>query len=86
MLDSIPGRVFIVGVSLLIATIAYSSQIFIFLPAMGWWSIKAAKSLIPFNLLVLMIYYNYYLACTADPGPVPQGWVNVLIYIELSAN
>ncbi|KAI7849007.1 DHHC palmitoyltransferase-domain-containing protein [Circinella umbellata] len=74
MLDSIPGRVFIVGVSLLIATIAYSSQIFIFLPAMGWWSIKAAKSLIPFNLLVLMIYYNYYLACTTDPGPVPQGW------------
>ncbi|KAI9497693.1 DHHC palmitoyltransferase-domain-containing protein, partial [Zychaea mexicana] len=74
MLDSIPGRVFVVGVSLLIATIAYSSQAFIFLPAMGWWSIKAAKSLIPFNLLVLMIYYNYYLACTTDPGPVPQGW------------
>ncbi|KAI8141092.1 DHHC palmitoyltransferase-domain-containing protein [Fennellomyces sp. T-0311] len=74
MLDSIPGRVFVVGVSLLIATIAYSSQIFILLPAMGWWSIRAAKSLIPFNILVLMVYYNYYLACTTDPGRIPQGW------------
>ncbi|CDS04752.1 hypothetical protein LRAMOSA07282 [Lichtheimia ramosa] len=74
MLESIPGWVFITGVSLLIATIAYSSQLFILLPAMEWWSPTAAKLLIPFNLLVLMVYYNYYLACTTDPGRVPSGW------------
>lgn len=78
MLESIPGWVFITGVSLLIATIAYSSQLFILLPAMEWWSPTAAKLLIPFNLLVLMVYYNYYLACTTDPGKVPNGWVNTI--------
>lgn len=78
MLESIPGWVFITGVSLLIATIAYSSQLFILLPAMEWWSPTAAKLLIPFNLLVLMVYYNYYLACTTDPGRVPSGWVSTI--------
>lgn len=81
MLESIPGWVFITGVSLLIATIAYSSQLFILLPAMEWWSPTAAKLLIPFNLLVLMVYYNYYLACTTDPGKVPTGWVSIVFSI-----
>ncbi|KAI9323516.1 DHHC palmitoyltransferase-domain-containing protein [Dichotomocladium elegans] len=74
MLENIPGRVFVVGVSILIATIAYSSQLFIILPAMEWWSVQSAIALIPFNILVLMLYYNYYLACVTDPGKVPAGW------------
>lgn len=76
MLETIPGWIFVVGVSLLIATIAYSSQFFILLPALGWWSAESLKVLGPFNVLVLMVYYNYYLACSTDPGRVPAGWAS----------
>ncbi|KAG0168899.1 Palmitoyltransferase [Apophysomyces sp. BC1034] len=71
MLESIPGRVFVVGVCLLITTISYSSQIMVFAPALGE---KSFIVLTPLNLLVLMVYYNYYLAITTDPGKVPTDW------------
>lgn len=76
MLERIPGWIFVVGVSLLIATIAYSSQLFIFLPALGGWNAESLKLLGPFNVLVLLVYYNYFLACSTDPGRVPVGWVS----------
>jgi hypothetical protein len=76
MLDSIPGKVFVVGVLLLISCIAYSSQIVIFLPAYGWWTMESLILLTPLNLLVAMVFYNYYLAVTTDPGKIPIGWVN----------
>ncbi|KAI8366111.1 DHHC palmitoyltransferase-domain-containing protein [Radiomyces spectabilis] len=74
MLEAIPGRVFVVGVCLLITTIAYSSQFFVFAPALGGWSLATVKVLTPLNLLVLMVYYNYYLAVTTDPGRIPADW------------
>lgn len=75
MLESIPGWIFIVGVVCLISTIAYTSQLFIILPALEWSYAESVKLLLPFNLLVLMVFYNYYLACATDPGRIPDGWV-----------
>lgn len=75
MLESIPGKVFIVGVVLLIAFISYSSQLVLFLPAYDWWTAESAKLLIPLNILVVMVFYNYYLAVTTDPGKIPDYWV-----------
>ncbi|KAI8086229.1 palmitoyltransferase PFA4 [Halteromyces radiatus] len=74
MLESIPGQVFVVGVILLISTIAYSSQYFIFIPALQESTFSTFQVLAPFNLFVLMIFYNYYLAVTTDPGRVPPHW------------
>jgi hypothetical protein len=34
--------------------------------------------LVPFNVFVLLIFYNYYLAVTTDPGKVPPQWVSRL--------
>jgi hypothetical protein len=84
----ISGRIFIGGVLLLISTIAYSSQIFVFYSALGGWSWSTAKVLVPLNILVAMVYYNYYLACTTDPGRVPFDWVSIrwsLVYVRESA-
>ena len=69
------GRLYTLAVSLLIALIAYPSQIFLFIPAFDNVSI-ALKVLIPFNLLVFMVYWNYYLAVQTDPGRVPGEWVS----------
>lgn len=77
MLESIPGKVFVVGVLLLISFIAYSSQLVLFLPAYGWWTSESAILLLPLNALVAMVFYNYYLAVTTDPGKIPTGWVSL---------
>lgn len=76
MLESIPGKVFVVGVTVLIAFIAYSSQLVLFLPAYGWWTQQSFLNLVPLNMLVAMVFYNYYLAVTTDPGKIPADWVN----------
>lgn len=69
------SRYIVAGVTLLIAYIALSSQIFVFIPWL--WTISLARTLqvlIPFNMGVGFIYWNYYLACTTDPGMTPVGW------------
>ncbi|ORX47477.1 zf-DHHC-domain-containing protein [Hesseltinella vesiculosa] len=73
-MDAIPGKVFVVGVTLLITVIAYSSQYFIFIPALKEAEFDTWKILIPLNVVVLLIYWNYYLAVTTDPGKVPSQW------------
>ncbi|KAI8876536.1 zf-DHHC-domain-containing protein [Backusella circina FSU 941] len=73
MFESIPGKVFVVGVLWLITTIAYSSQLIIFLPAYEW-SFSGWLTLLPLNLFVFMIYYNYYMAVMTDPGKIPGFW------------
>lgn len=77
MLESIPGKVFVVGVLLLISFIAYSSQLVLFLPAYGWWNTTSLAILTPLNLLVAMVFYNYYLAVITDPGKIPAHWVKL---------
>ncbi|KAI8372610.1 palmitoyltransferase PFA4 [Choanephora cucurbitarum] len=74
MLELIPGKVFVAGVVLLICTIAYSSQLFLFLPAYGWWTTQSVINLVPYNLLVIMVFYNYYLCVYTDPGKIPTNW------------
>ncbi|KAI7859007.1 zf-DHHC-domain-containing protein [Circinella umbellata] len=75
------GRLYTLGVSLLIALIAYPSQIFLFIPSFDNVS-TAFKVLIPLNLLVIMVYWNYYLAVQTDPGRVPIEWVNEINIID----
>ena len=69
------GRWFIIGVTFLISFLAYTSQIFIFWNHLGGLNIDCLKVLIPFNISVLLIFWNYYLTCTTDPGRVPEDWV-----------
>ncbi|CAG8478834.1 9062_t:CDS:2 [Acaulospora morrowiae] len=72
MIDT--GRLFIVGVSSLVSFLAYSSQIFIFWDFLGGLNVQCLTVLIPFNIAVLMIFYNYYMTCNTDPGRVPKDW------------
>lgn len=80
MLESIPGKVFVVGVVLLISFIAYSSQLILFLPAYGGWNSTSLIMLLPLNLLVAMVFYNYYLSVTTDPGKIPLHWVSFFTF------
>ncbi|KAJ1863830.1 Palmitoyltransferase, partial [Coemansia sp. RSA 486] len=68
------GRVYVWGVSLLIGFIGYSSQIFVYWSYLGGFGLKAFVVLGAFNLLLHLLYYNYYLAVTVAPGHVPLGW------------
>ncbi|KAI9317953.1 DHHC palmitoyltransferase-domain-containing protein [Dichotomocladium elegans] len=79
MLDTIPGRVYTAGVSFLVALIAYPSQCVFALPLLkesSWWTY--IKVLGPLNLLVIMVYYNYYLTVTTDPGSIPSQWIDTV--------
>ncbi|GAC96339.1 hypothetical protein PHSY_003919 [Pseudozyma hubeiensis SY62] len=62
----------------LIAILGYSSQLRIMLPyyhKTPSFSPRAlAAVLVPFNLGLLGIFFNYWLCVTTDPGAVPLGW------------
>lgn len=62
----------------LIATLGYTSQLCIMLPyyhkTPSFTSQGLAAVLIPFNLGLLGIFYNYWLCVSTDPGSVPHGW------------
>ncbi|KAH8102412.1 zf-DHHC-domain-containing protein [Cristinia sonorae] len=69
------GRLFVLLTSFLISFISYSSQIFIIWPWYGReLSVDLLKLLVPFNLLVGMLWWNYYLCVVTDPGSVPKHW------------
>ncbi|OBZ79551.1 Palmitoyltransferase PFA4, partial [Grifola frondosa] len=69
------GRLFVGFTLCLISFIAYSSQIFIIWPWYGRvLSIELLTLLVPFNFLVGMLLWNYYLCVTTDPGGVPRSW------------
>ncbi|KAG0249917.1 Palmitoyltransferase, partial [Linnemannia exigua] len=69
------SRYIVFGVTLLIAYIAITSQVFVFIP---WLMSISARTtflvLVPFNIGVGFIYWHYYLACTTEPGTTPPGW------------
>ncbi|KZV71004.1 zf-DHHC-domain-containing protein [Peniophora sp. CONT] len=69
------GRI-VVGLTLsLIGFIAYSSQIFIIWPWYGReLSVSLLALLVPFNILVGLLLWNYWLCVTTDPGTVPDHW------------
>ncbi|KAG0004694.1 Palmitoyltransferase [Modicella reniformis] len=69
------NRYIVVAVTLLITYIALTSQIFVFIPWLRTISLaRTLQILVPFNIGVALIYWNYYLACTSDPGTPPAGW------------
>ncbi|KZO96328.1 zf-DHHC-domain-containing protein [Calocera viscosa TUFC12733] len=69
------GRVLTTFTCLLIAFIAYSSQIFLFFPWYGSVvSVEFLWAIVPFNILVGLIWWNYYLVVVTDPGRIPAGW------------
>ncbi|KAF8625214.1 hypothetical protein AX15_005516 [Amanita polypyramis BW_CC] len=69
------GRLVVALVLSLISFIAYSSQIFVIWPWYGSvWSVDLVKLLLPFNILVAMLLWNYYLCVAIDPGRVPNNW------------
>ncbi|KAJ1935140.1 Palmitoyltransferase, partial [Kickxella alabastrina] len=68
------GRLYVWGVSLLIGFIGYSSQICVYWSYLGGATPKSLLVLGAFNFMLLLLYYNYYLAVTVAPGHVPLGW------------
>ncbi|KAJ7103218.1 zf-DHHC-domain-containing protein [Mycena belliarum] len=69
------GRLIVNFVVLLICFIAYSVQIFVVWPWYGRaLSVQLVTLLLPFNLLVGMLFWNYFLCVTSNPGEVPENW------------
>ncbi|KAF7303195.1 Palmitoyltransferase PFA4 [Mycena kentingensis (nom. inval.)] len=69
------GQVVVNFVLLLICFIAYSSQIFVIWPWYGRvLSVELIVLLLPFNILVGMLLWNYFLCVTTNPGHVPDNW------------
>ncbi|KAF9486462.1 palmitoyltransferase PFA4 [Pholiota conissans] len=69
------GRLVVNLVLCLISFIAYSSQIFIIWPWYGSvLTVELIKLLLPFNVLVGFLLWNYFLCVFTDPGGVPNGW------------
>lgn len=69
------GRIWVGGTTCLIAFLAFTSQLFIIWPWYGReLSVDLLLLLVPFNALVGMLYWNYYLSVTTNPGTVPRGW------------
>ncbi|KAK0456084.1 palmitoyltransferase PFA4 [Armillaria borealis] len=73
--SSFLGRLVVNLTLCLICFIAYSSQIFVIWPWYGRaLSVDLICLLLPFNLLVGMLLWNYFLSVFTDPGGVPDGW------------
>ncbi|KAI0756348.1 zf-DHHC-domain-containing protein [Daedaleopsis nitida] len=69
------GRLFVFFTTLLISFIAYSSQIFVIWPWYGReFSVELLQLLVPFNVLVGLLFWNYRLCIITDPGTVPPTW------------
>ncbi|WWC60858.1 uncharacterized protein I303_103434 [Kwoniella dejecticola CBS 10117] len=69
------GTVWVIGTSLLISFISFSSQIFVVWPWYGREvSVDLLKLLLPFNFCVFMVFWNYRLCVITPPGGVPTGY------------
>ncbi|KAI0695629.1 zf-DHHC-domain-containing protein [Cytidiella melzeri] len=69
------GRVFVALTISLITFIGYSSQIFVIWPWYGReLSVQLIMLLLPFNALLGMLWWNYYLCVKTNPGEVPKAW------------
>ncbi|PPQ73379.1 hypothetical protein CVT26_015482 [Gymnopilus dilepis] len=74
-MHSLVGRLIVNFVLCLICFIAYSSQIFIIWPWYGGViSVELLTLLVPFNIFVGFLLWNYFLCVFTDPGRVPPGW------------
>ncbi|KAH9849211.1 palmitoyltransferase PFA4 [Lenzites betulinus] len=69
------GRLFVFFTTALISFIAYSPQIFVIWPWYGReFSIELLELLVPFNIFVGLLLWNYALCVRTDPGGVPPHW------------
>nr|XP_019042469.1 palmitoyltransferase PFA4 [Kwoniella bestiolae CBS 10118]OCF21399.1 palmitoyltransferase PFA4 [Kwoniella bestiolae CBS 10118] len=69
------GTAWVIGTSLLISFISFSSQIFVIWPWYGRVaSVDLLRLLVPFNFCVFMVFWNYRLCVITPPGGVPTGW------------
>ncbi|KAG2368853.1 zf-DHHC-domain-containing protein [Suillus spraguei] len=69
------GRIAICFVLFLIIFPALTCQIYIIWPWYGReLSVELITLLLPFNVLVVSLLWNYYLCIVTDPGEVPDGW------------
>ncbi|GAA5938503.1 DHHC family palmitoyltransferase [Sporobolomyces koalae] len=70
------GRLWVGGTVLLISFIGFTSQLWVILPSYpeGLRDSNLLKLLAPFNVLLALLYWNYYLTVTTNPGTVPKGW------------
>ncbi|CAE6476095.1 unnamed protein product [Rhizoctonia solani] len=69
------GRLWVGFTLSLISFISFSSQIFIIWPWYGrTLSVSLLKLLVPFNILVGMVFWNYIWTVRTDPGTVPKAW------------
>ncbi|KAJ1911573.1 Palmitoyltransferase [Tieghemiomyces parasiticus] len=68
------GPLVVTGVCLLIAFIGLTSQFFVLWGFHGGWTLETLMVLGPFNILLALLCYNFYLACASDPGSVPMGY------------
>ncbi|KAI5997945.1 palmitoyltransferase PFA4 [Pisolithus albus] len=70
------GRLAVTFVLFLILFPVLTSQIFIVWPWYGrTWTVDLIYLLLPFNVVSVMLLWNYYLCIFTDPGGVPDGWV-----------
>lgn len=77
-LESIPEKLIVASVVLLISFLQLTANFYVLGPALGGWTtIFAQKLLAPMNILLISLYVNYYLACITDPGIIPEGWVKL---------
>ncbi|KAH9958987.1 zf-DHHC-domain-containing protein [Russula dissimulans] len=69
------GRLVVAFTTALIFFISYTPQIFIIWPWYGReLSVELLILLVPFNISVGILLYNYYLCVATDPGSVPHDW------------
>ncbi|ORY79295.1 DHHC palmitoyltransferase-domain-containing protein [Leucosporidium creatinivorum] len=69
------GRLWVSGTLLLISFIGFSSQLWIIWPSYhSRLSRQLLELLVPFNFLLSLLFYNYYLCVVTNPGNVPQNW------------
>ncbi|KAI6135556.1 DHHC palmitoyltransferase-domain-containing protein [Pisolithus croceorrhizus] len=69
------GRLAVTFVLFLILFPVLTSQIFIVWPWYGRrWTVELVYLLLPFNVVSVMLLWNYYLCIFTDPGGVPDGW------------
>ncbi|KAM0755032.1 zf-DHHC-domain-containing protein [Meredithblackwellia eburnea MCA 4105] len=69
------GRIWVGATTTLISFLWITPQIWIIAPAYEWrLDRELAQILIPFNFLLILLLYNYYLCVLTDPGEVPKEW------------
>ncbi|GAA5881369.1 hypothetical protein JCM16303_000150 [Sporobolomyces ruberrimus] len=66
------------GTLALISFIGFTSQLFVIIPSYaptgGFSDPELLKLLVPFNVLLFLLYTNYFLTVKTNPGNVPKGW------------